>query len=478
MCFSDYPMDESYPTFCDHKSIIKYFNEYVKHFDLEQYIQFNTSVLSVEPTKDGKWIVTIQKKSESDNNNTQKITYDAVMICTGHHSKPNETKNMFSGLDKFNGSCIHSHYYKDWSGYEDKRVLIVGIGNSAVDVAVELSRVSQQVFLSTRSGAHIASRLGLYNTPTDQIANARWLHYLPLSLKQKAVTPLMNMQQGDTRALGIHPSFGVLQAHPTINGEFIGRICTGSIITKPNIEHFTENTVKFIDGAEVEIDAVILCTGYQISFPFLDPSQVDIKKTSLDDERNSKTNEVRLYKFVYHPDHGNTLGFIGLVQPLGAIMPISEMQCRWFFSNLAGNTSLPSVEQQVDDINKTTMAMQQRYKQSPRHTIQVDYVPYMDQIATLTGVKANWSDFVLSNPRLSWKLLFGPVIPSQYRLIGKGSWNGSEQAVDDSYFNTLLMQSYAITKELRMEKRRNNVQQFIILLIVLIAIFSYLVLRL
>ena len=96
--------------------------------------------------KTGRWDVTVRHTVSGQ---VATHTYDAVLVCTGHHADIN--KPTFPGMDQFKGKVIHSHDYKDFHGYEGKRVVVVGIGNSGVDIAVELSRVSSQVHVQMNS---------------------------------------------------------------------------------------------------------------------------------------------------------------------------------------------------------------------------------------------------------------------------------------------------------------------------------------
>jgi dimethylaniline monooxygenase (N-oxide forming) len=112
----------------------------------------------LRPVKDfaltGRWEAQILNKNT---NEERTEVFDAVMICTGHHAK----KNMpcFEGEEKFKGTRIHPHDFRDSSGYEDKRVVVIGVGNSGGDVAVELSRVSSQVrnttYIQTLHGCRV-----------------------------------------------------------------------------------------------------------------------------------------------------------------------------------------------------------------------------------------------------------------------------------------------------------------------------------
>lgn len=110
----------------------------------------------------------------------------------------------------------------------------------------------------------------------------------------------------------------IFDQHPTINDDLPNRIISGRVLVKPNVQEFTETSAIFEDGTREDIDAVVFATGYSFSFPFLEGCVKAVE------------NQIPLYKFMFPPDlEKPTLAFIGLVQPLGAIMPISELQCRW-----------------------------------------------------------------------------------------------------------------------------------------------------
>jgi dimethylaniline monooxygenase (N-oxide forming) len=123
--------------------------------------------------------------------------------------------------------------------------------------------------------------------------------------------------------------------------------------------------VHFVDGTHSEIDTIVWCTGYRIVFPFLSREVVD-----------TTDNRIPLYRRVVHPDRPG-LYFIGLVQPLGAVMPIAELQSEWIADVLEGRVALPAPEEMTRIIEREDRRMRKRYVASKRHTIQVDYYPYM-----------------------------------------------------------------------------------------------------
>jgi len=138
---------------------------------------------------------------------------------------------------------------------------------------------------------------------------------------------------------------------------------------KPNIRRLDGDTVEFEDGSRVHADVVVYCTGYKISFPFFDEGFLA-----------ARDNRIELYRRVFHPEFQN-LFFIGLLQPLGAVMPLSEAQGRWVAEYLKGEYALPPQTDVRRFIAEDFAAMQKRYVASKRHTVQVDFDDYLADLA-------------------------------------------------------------------------------------------------
>jgi len=322
----------------------------VNHYDVRKYIHFKTAVTHIEKSGN-KYLVT------TDKNKT--VEYDAVLVCNGHHWNPKYAH--FDGT--FEGKTLHAHDYKTLDGFEDKEVLIVGIGNSAVDIACELTTVAKKVVISTRSGAYIIPKY-LFGIPTDHISKPP-LAYAPLALQRLALQTALQINVGKQNNYGVPlPNRPLLSEHPTISQDLLNKVGHGKIKIKPNIKKLNGKTVLFDDGTEESFDTLIYCTGYSITFPFFNKEFI-----------NPKDNEVPLYHKVVHPEHEN-LFFLGLIQPLGAIMPLSEVQAKWIASILTGKSTLPSKEKMIKTIAENRNEMRKRYKDSTRHTVQVDFYPY------------------------------------------------------------------------------------------------------
>lgn len=421
MCFSDYPIPDHFPNFMHNSQVLEYFRMYAKEFDLLKYIQFKTTVCSVKKQPDfstsGQWVVTTEcgGKKQAD-------VFDGVLVCTGHHTDAHLPLESFPGIEKFKGKYFHSRDYKNPAEFTGKRVIVIGIGNSGGDLAVEISHTAKQVFLSTRRGTWVLNRVGKHGYPIDMLISSRLTYYLSKicgsSIKNGYLERQMN-QRFNHEMFGLKPKHRALSQHPTVNDELPNRIISGLVKVKGNVKEFTETAAIFEDGSrEDDIDAVIFATGYTFAFPFLEDSVKVVK------------NKVSLYKKVFPPNlEKPTLAIIGLIQPLGAIMPISELQGRWATQVFKGLKQLPSQREMLEEINKSREEMEKRYVESQRHTIQGDYVDTMEEIAELLGVRPNLLSLAITDPRLALQLLLGPCTPVQYRLQGPGKWAGARQTI-------------------------------------------------
>jgi dimethylaniline monooxygenase (N-oxide forming) len=364
MSYATYPMPEDYPDYPNHWQIAKYFDDYVDHFGLREKIRFRTGVTKVEPS-DGDWEVTVEDARGRQETNR----YGAVMVANGHHWDPRWPEPPFPGSDEFSGEQIHAHHYKEPDILEGKRVLVLGIGNSACDIAVESSRNAEATFLAMRRGAYVIPKY-LRGVPTDE-AGPPVLSRLPLPIQRYFFMSAIKVAAGDMAKYGLpEPDHKLLEAHPTVSSDLLPRLGHGDIKVKPNIDSYPGgHAVRFVDGSEEEIDLVVYCTGYKINFPFFDHDLI-----------SAQDNRIPLYRRVVSVEHPG-LYFIGFIQPLGAIMPIAEAQSEWIADLFEGKAALPSVAAMHNVIEREDRRMAKRYVSSKRHTIQVDFYPYLRTIS-------------------------------------------------------------------------------------------------
>jgi len=224
----------------------------------------------------------------------------------------------------------------------------------------------------------------------------------------------------DHAMYNLKPKHNITAQHPTISDALPCKLISGAITVKGDVDHFTPTGVVFRgeEGQEYPIDAAILATGYNISFPLLE------------DIIPAEKNQVGLYMRMFpaeleHP----TLSIIGLIQPLGCIFPIAEIQARWACQLIKGERKLPPLAERMEEVRNYKKSLEERYVPSRRHTIQVDFVPYMDSLAEQVGCKPNLMKIALTDPQLFLKVVFGPTVPYQYRLSGPHAWKGAREAI-------------------------------------------------
>ncbi|XP_075038575.1 dimethylaniline monooxygenase [N-oxide-forming] 2-like [Mixophyes fleayi] len=419
MCYSDFPMPQDFPVYLHHSKVLEYIHLYAEYFDLLKYIQLQTKVCSVKQCQDfattGQWDVLIE-----NHGNMCSAIFDAVIVCNGHYTDPYLPLHCFPGIENFKGRYIHSRFYKTCEEYRGKTVVVVGTGNSAGDIAVELSHIAKQVYLSTRHGSWVVSRISYGGFPIDMTLSRRytmWIkNMMPKSLAAK-ISEMAMKKWFDHANLGLEPKFRL--KHPVVNDYLPSQILQGSIMVKPSIKSFSKTSVIFEDGTESEVDEIIFATGYSSTFPFLD-----------DDIIKLKDNDVCLYKYIF-PIYLEkpTLAFLGLVQPLGPIMPTVELQARWATKVFKGTAYLPPVRKMESYIAKSKDGNNKWFGVGRTQVLQTHYIDYITDVSKEIGIQPNMIYLFLTDPKLAWQVFFGPCTPYQLRLTGTGKWSGARNAI-------------------------------------------------
>lgn len=356
--YADFTFDEFDPTIPDypsHAQLAAYFQAYAEHFGLHPYIQFNTAVSKVIRTKDGRWEV-----STHCNGRDAVSYFTDLIVCNGHHWKPRYPQYPGS----FSGQFLHSHDFKKAQDFGSKKVLVIGGGNSACDVAVETSRVSKKTSISWRRGYRIIPKF-FFGKPSDIVGKG--MTWLPVKLRSMLSQLLIRIFIGKNANYNLpEPDHAFGATHPTINDELLYRIRHGKVDPKPDIDHFDQKSVFFKDGSNEEYDVIIACTGYIIAHDFFDQSFIDYSE-----------GDVPLYLKMLHPEYDN-LFFIGLFQPLGCIWPGAELQAKLVARQLSGKWKRPAHIKSL--IQKEVTNPHYRQLKTPRHTITVDYHVFRRQL--------------------------------------------------------------------------------------------------
>ncbi len=355
LSFKDFPMPEEYPDFPHHTQIKDYLDSYADAFDVRRLIEFENGVVHARRLPDGGWELETQR--------TGVRRFDALVVANGHHWDP----RLADKPGEFTGLTMHSHAYIDPRTPYDltgKRILIIGLGNSAADIAVELSSrtLDNEVVISTRSSAWIVPKY-FAGKPADKYY--RTSPHIPFAWQRRFVQIMQPMTAGRPEDYGLpSPNHRFFEAHPTQSVELPLRLGSGDLRAKGDITRFDGPTVHFEDGSSEDFDVVVHATGYNITFPFFDPAFL-----------SAPDNHIRLYKRIFKPGIDD-LAFVGFAQATPTLFPFVECQARLVAAWLVGQYSPPSeaeMERVIDaDQHKYTAHMVQR----PRHTQQLDYFLY------------------------------------------------------------------------------------------------------
>ncbi len=364
LSFKDFPMPDSYPDFPHHTQIKAYLDSYCDAFDLRQHIEFENGVVHAarRPSEDGGgWTIKDQAGATRH--------FDMLVVANGHHWDPRTAKVP----GEFTGESIHSHHYIDPTEPLDlkgKRIVVVGLGNSAADISVELSSKSLQneVTLSTRSSAWIVPKY-MGGLPADKYFVT--IPQIPLHWQRWVLQKMQVMAGSNPELYGLpKPNHKFFEAHPTQSVELPLRLGSGDITPKGNVARLDGRTVHFEDGTSGEFDAIVYATGYNITFPFFDP-----------DFLSAPGNHIRLFKRMFKSDVDD-LVFMGFAQATPTLFPFVEAQARLLAAYAVGAYELPS----PDEMERVIDADQQKYTghvlDRPRHTQQLDYFVYEHDLRT------------------------------------------------------------------------------------------------
>ncbi|CAF1237247.1 unnamed protein product [Adineta steineri] len=417
----------------------EYLNDYAENFHLKKYIEFNTEVKSLwKDYSDNKWNIRL--------NNSQNIySFDRIAICCGIFGNKNVPS--FQNQDLFQGKIKHLKDIKHYEDFTNKSICIVGSGESASDMILAAAQYGKKAFLSIRndhgflipryihgnqygpadldtSRVHhsIPRAWGILHTYIDMI-NSLIKSYIKCFIYQRGHSTeydlirrkgiYMNLKQ--IRTSNIWTTYG------TKNSNLVEALIKykDKCSRKPGIKELKKNSIIFNDNTEEFVDEIICCTGFQNSFPFIELS------SDADQDLKAIVNQSKishnLYKHCYHPDLGDEIVWIGFARPaLGAIPPLIELQARYFALLCSNKLKLPNKSDMNKQITKYVKYLE--WQLTPyrvnRLTNLTDYLIYTDDLARIIGCRPNFTKIFFTEPKLWMKLMFGPLLNAQYRLVG------------------------------------------------------------
>lgn len=350
---SDFAFEPGTSDYPHHTEMRAFLDRYADQFDVRSRIRFQTRVIDVSPLPGGGWQVTVE--------GGQAEKFDAVVIATGHLNDARwpELPGTFSG------SYIHAAQYREPTPYADKRICIIGIGNSGCDIACDVAMLAERVVVASRTGTLIWPKWA-FGFPLTRL---RTLFQWPLVpprvstwLYKTASRLIVWMIFGSMAQYGISPP--EKRTHPTSNQFFLSHVKYRRIEVKPGIAGIDGARVTFADGSTEEFDCLVAATGYTVRFPYFKPDLLDFDDTRLP-----------LYKRVV-PVRWRGLYFVGYFNLDSGLNPVFENQAQWVADLEAGRCALPSPEEMEADIEHRRQELKDKYLSRPRLNLEEEYMRY------------------------------------------------------------------------------------------------------
>ena len=347
--------EEGFPEYPSHAVVLQYFHDYAAHFGVTPHIQYNVRVERVTQRRDGAFEVQVAGEFAAR-------VYKGVVVANGHHNEPRMPT--YPGV--FAGQIIHSRDYRSPKQLRDKRVMVVGVGNSGCDIIRDAAHSGQKVVVSMRRGTWFVPKF-LLGFPTHDIVS--WIEWIPQPrlIKRWVMQASLWVLQGPPARYGLPaPEHSIDAAHPTMSDEIPRLAAHGRITVKGEIARFDGADVVFADGSREAVDLAVFATGFEPTIPFLEPGLV------LDDKGQS-----RLFLNVVHPEqHG--LYFAGFVQANGSIWRLADYQGQLIANAIVADALAPDEARRFrDEIQVRGKGLPRgNFVKTARHILETNYYDY------------------------------------------------------------------------------------------------------
>lgn len=383
---SDFPMPDDVPHFPRHSQIMDYLQAYVDHFALEPHLRLGSGAAEVVKVGD-RWQVTAEDGTT--------FAVERVVVCSGVHQEATDSgRGQFAD---FAGEVMHSTQLEGrLEELRDRRVLLVGSGETASDVATEISRLTPDLACSSPNGQWIVARVS--NLAADEPFLLDHLSSPAKLLTDPLDAAFWSCESVETFYGRSGHGIPEWQTDRPYQGQFFNKNPSlvelwraGQLTARPRIAGVEGATVAFVDGQSAEYDVIVLCTGFDTVFPFL-PAPYDTRPVN------------DHFKMLLSDD--DSLSFVGFARPVvGSIPAIAEVQARCLAAMYAGEIPVPGDRDAVIARDK---AIAMARFQSKRLSGLVDMAGYLNELALWLGAQPDYLRLVLDRPWDAVTLLTAP----------------------------------------------------------------------
>jgi dimethylaniline monooxygenase (N-oxide forming) len=347
MGYPSFPLQETYGEFPDHTAMAAYMSAYADYSELREHIRFRTTLRRLDAEHGGGWRLTFEDGDVR--------RFDAVVVATGHDWCPRLPR--YPGV--FAGATSHSHHYRTPEPFTGRRVLVVGGGQSAAEIAVEVATVAARTCISLRSGAHVIPRW-LGDRPYDG-SDREPRNRMPWRLLNTLYARAVASELGPLPPSWPVPSHRLLEGIPIVSSDLLPAVRDGAVAVRPAVERLGGDRVWFADATEEPFDDIIYATGYRVSLPFLAPELVSLTGR-----------ELPLYRRIVPPEAPPGIFFAGFVDAPGGLLPLVETQAAWIVAVISGRLALPPTGQMWRAIARGERRSRQRFPAESPLSIRCD----------------------------------------------------------------------------------------------------------
>jgi len=356
--YRDFPFADDTTYYAHHTEVHAYLEAYADRNDLRRHIRFKSRVTALEPVAadaGGGWRVRLADGTVEP--------FAGVVVATGHQGTPTHPPY----AQKFKGEYLHSHAYREPEAFRGKRVLVIGAGNSAVDIAADICTLAASTTLSVRSPVLIMPRT-LFGKPLSRFLAKVEKPYVPWPVRRWVREFIVRMVSGPMEQWGfITPK---TRTHPTSHPSLMAHFVWGRIKGRPAIKDIDGQEVRFADGTAETFDTMIAATGYDVDVPFL-PADVRIQ------ERH----RLNLYRRIAVPGWPD-LYFVGFFNVSGGgNIRLMDFQAEWITAIARGEVRLPDPAEMQQDIVREHEAMAKLYPAAARYGLELDSRKYARDLA-------------------------------------------------------------------------------------------------